>query len=134
MSISNEQRSKWNLKMLHEHLRQAAMFGDLPEEEIRALAEDMARNGQRQPVEIRPDGTIIAGHQRVLAAKLLGWTEIDVIVRYDLEEQGDAAVEAYFVGDNLFRRQLSPLATSRLRPSAPVACSVISWTSRFRLF
>ena len=104
---------KWKISRLKKHPKQDEMFGDISEEERRALADDMERNGQRQPVEIRPDGTIIAGHQRVLAATLLGWTEIDVIVRFDLEEKGDAAVEAHFLGDNLYRRQLSPLNRAR---------------------
>ena len=104
---------KWKISRLKKHPKQDEMFGDISEEERRALADDMERNGQRQPVEIRPDGTIIAGHQRVLAATLLGWAEIDVVVRYDLEEKGDAAVEKEFIDDNLIRRQLSPLARAR---------------------
>ena len=69
----------------------------------------MKANGLRVPVETLPDCTIVADHQRVQAAKLLGWTEIDVVVRRDLAEAGPAAVEAAFITDNLHRRHLSPL-------------------------
>jgi hypothetical protein len=104
---------KWKISKLKKHPKQDEMFGDLPYEEHRALADDMKRKGQRHPVEIRPDGTIIAGHQRVLAALLLGWTEIDGVIRYDFEEIADAAVEKEFIDDNLIRRQLSALARAR---------------------
>src|SRR6266404_5410809 len=48
---------KWEIAKLKEHPRQAAMFGDVSDEELQRLANDM-RAGQRQPVEIVPDGTI----------------------------------------------------------------------------
>lgn len=89
------------------------MFGDLPPEQQRLLMEDLEQHGQRQPIEILPDGTIIKGHQRHLAAQQLGWTTIDVIVRYDLADAADDVVEAELIGDNLFRRQMSPLARAR---------------------
>ncbi len=58
------------------------------------------------------DGTIIQGHQRVQAAKLLGWSEIDVIVRSDLVGKVQLTYET-FISDNLRRRHLSPLAKAR---------------------
>jgi ParB/RepB/Spo0J family partition protein len=73
----------------------------------------MGKHGLRQPVEILSDGTIITGHQRVRAGKVLGWKEIEVVVRTDLEEAGPSAVEAHFLSDNLIRRQLSPLGRAR---------------------
>jgi ParB/RepB/Spo0J family partition protein len=106
---------KWKLSKLKKHPRQDEFFGDLPDAELRALATDMQRHGLRQPIEIRPSGEIITGHQRVLAAELLNWTEIDAIVRRDLDDKGDAAVEAHFLADNLHRRQLSPLGRARCR-------------------
>lgn len=44
---------------------------------ITALADDMALHSQRVPIEIRSDGVILDGHRRVLAAKKLGWTNIE---------------------------------------------------------
>lgn len=106
----NAQIHKRKIADLKEHPRQHELVGDLPEHKLAAIAADMKKHGLEHPVEILADGTIVAGHQRVLAAKLLGWTEIDVVVRTDLEEAGDAAVLAYLIRDNLYRRQMTGLA------------------------
>ncbi len=59
----------------------AALFPDsLSEASISVLAEDLARNGQRVPGEVTPDGTIIDCERRWRAAKLLGWEKLDVTV------------------------------------------------------
>lgn len=88
------------------------LFGDLSDAEVESLAEDMRRRGLDHPIHILPDGTIVQGHQRVRAAQLLGWGEIDVVVRNDLAGNADATHEA-FICDNFHRRQLSPLAKAR---------------------
>jgi ParB/RepB/Spo0J family partition protein len=113
MASKNSPVKKWRISRLVEHEKQAALFGDVPDEELNALAADMQAHGQRHPVEILPDGTIVAGHQRVRAARLLDWKDIDVVIRSDLAEQGYLAVEAHLIGDNLVRRHLSPLARAR---------------------
>lgn len=105
--------TKWKIAKLKDHPRQAEMFGDVDEGELAALAENMRKRGQRDPVEVTPDGTVVAGHQRVRAAKRLGWKEVDVVVRHDLAAGGEAAVEEHFLEDNFVRRQLSPLARAR---------------------
>ncbi|MHC4401375.1 MAG: ParB/RepB/Spo0J family partition protein, partial [Planctomycetota bacterium] len=64
-------------------------------------------------VEILPDGTIIAGHQRVRAATKLGWTEIRCWVRNDLAEAGDEAIEVRLIQDNVNRRQLGLIGQIR---------------------
>ena len=86
---------EWELGSLKEHCRQAELFGDVPDDEFDELAESLQREGQRQPIEILPDGTIIAGHQRVRAARHLGWTSIRAVVRHDLAAAGPAAVEQH---------------------------------------
>jgi len=98
---------------LKPHPRQAYLFGTWTEHEIKELATNMDRYGLLVPVEVLPDGTIIAGHKRVAAAILLGWAEITVWVRKDLDEQGPAAVERRLIEDNLDRRQLGPLEIAR---------------------
>jgi ParB-like chromosome segregation protein Spo0J len=105
--------TKWKMSKLKVHPRQADRVGDIPEAQLAALTDDLRIHGLQHPIEIVPDGTIIAGHQRVLAAKRLDWKEIDVIVRADLAEAGTAAVERYLVRDNLVRRHLSPLGIAR---------------------
>jgi ParB/RepB/Spo0J family partition protein len=89
------------------------MFGAVSEAELQDLAENMRKHGLQHPVEATPDGVVIVGHQRVRAARMLGWKEIDVIVRHDLAAEGEAAVERRFVEDNFVRRQLSPLSRAR---------------------
>jgi hypothetical protein len=103
---------KRRLDSLHPHPRQAKLFDDLAVQEFLALVEDIRENGMRSPPEILPDGTIVTGHQRVRAAKELGWDEIDVVVRYDLADD-DGAAESLLISDNLNRRQLSPLGQAR---------------------
>jgi ParB/RepB/Spo0J family partition protein len=100
----------WKISKLKEHARQGALFDDLSDAELAALAADMKAVGLRDPIEALPDGTIVAGHQRVRAARRLGWKEIDVIVREDLRDAGPAAVRKSLITDNLLRRHLSPLA------------------------
>src|SRR5262245_14825067 len=101
MAEDRQLPQRWKLARLKGHPLQAVMFGDLSDEELRALAEDMREHGQRTPVEVLPDGTVLTGHQRIRAARLLGWTEITVVVRRDLAEAGPAAQETHFINDNL---------------------------------
>lgn len=103
----------WRLAKLKDHPMQAAIFGDLPEAEFEAFVADVRQKGLRVPPEILPDGTIVTGHQRVRAARRLGWKEIEVVVRHDLAEAGAKAVLELFLADNLRRRQLGPLARAR---------------------
>jgi len=89
------------------------IFFDLDELQLNELAEDIRVNGLREPPEICSDGTIICGHQRVRAVRLLGWSEISCWVRRDLEEEGREAVEKRLIEDNFNRRQLSDLETAK---------------------
>jgi ParB-like chromosome segregation protein Spo0J len=98
---------------LKPHPKQAEFFGDLPEAQFDALVADLKKHGQRTPIDILPDGTIITGHQRVRAARRLGWEEVEVVVRHDLAEAGEDAVEELFITDNSIRRHLSPLSRAR---------------------
>ncbi|HUE16722.1 MAG TPA: ParB/RepB/Spo0J family partition protein, partial [Planctomycetaceae bacterium] len=94
---------------LRPHPRQNELFPDLPEHEFQALVEDIRKNGIRNPPEILPDGTILAGHQRLRAARELGWEEINVVVRDDLRDADEATIFEEFVYDNLLRRHLTKL-------------------------
>lgn len=103
----------WPLSKLKDHPKQAEFFGDLSEAETKALAKDMDKNGQRTPIDVLPDGTIIGGHQRVRVARQLKWKQIEVKVHHDLAAAGPHAVEELFLADNLHRRHLSPLTRAR---------------------
>jgi len=47
-----------------------------PERQLALLRESLRIHGQQKPVVITPDGTILAGHGLVEAAKAEGWSEI----------------------------------------------------------
>jgi ParB-like chromosome segregation protein Spo0J len=52
----------------------------IADEELEALTRSMATFGAVQPILVRrEDGTVIGGHQRLLAARRLGWTSVPVI-------------------------------------------------------
>lgn len=103
----------WPVENLREHEQQAGMFSDMPEEDFKAFVEDIRTNGLREPIEVLPDGTILAGHQRLRAVQKLGYEKVSVIVRHDLANDADAA-ESYFLNSNLNRRQLDPLTKASI--------------------
>lgn len=96
---------------LHAH-QQQSIFRDPSSSDIEELALDIEKNGLRQPIEVLPDGTILAGHKRHAALTKLGRTDIEVIVRFDLVDDALAA-ELFLIEDNLNRRQLSQLSKAR---------------------
>jgi ParB/RepB/Spo0J family partition protein len=104
----NRKLERWKITALRPHAKQADLFGQPPQHELEELMADLARSGQLQPVEILPDGTILCGHRRIAAARLLGWTEVNAWVRDDLAAD-PAAAECRLITDNLVRRQLGPL-------------------------
>jgi ParB family chromosome partitioning protein len=74
---------------------------------IAELADSLREHGLLQPVVARRCGTgyeLIAGHRRLEAARVLGWTEIAAVVRDESDEQ------AYILTlvENLQREDLSP--------------------------
>ena len=104
---------QWKVADLRESPYQQQLFGDLPDGPFDELAVDMEKHGQRDPVEIHRDGTIIDGHQRWRVAVKLGWPEVAVVVRDDLAAAGDEAVQSYMLSVNLARRQMDILAIAR---------------------
>jgi ParB family transcriptional regulator, chromosome partitioning protein len=98
----------WPIANLKPHPKQAEFFDDASETELQNLVASIERNGLEQPIEILPDGTIIKGHQRLLACTQLGWTEVPVRIRDDLVGN-DAEVEYELIADNVDRRQLDPV-------------------------
>ncbi|MGK5085216.1 ParB/RepB/Spo0J family partition protein [Bdellovibrionota bacterium FG-1] len=85
------------------------------EERVKALADDIRKNGLIQPVVVR-EGKVIAGRHRLKACLLAG-----VPPRF-LELVGDCSVEAWVLGDNSVRRHES--ASQR-------ACGAVSWLPYF---
>lgn len=68
-----------------------------PQAQIDKLAASIAKFGIANTIQVEADGTIIAGHGRWLAAKQLGWTHVNVIVRSDLSREQAAALR---IADN----------------------------------
>jgi ParB family chromosome partitioning protein len=74
---------------------------------IEELAASMQAYGLLQPIVVRPEAgqfEVIAGHRRLEAARLLGWTDLPVLIRNDQHD------DAYLltIVENLQRDDLSP--------------------------
>jgi ParB-like chromosome segregation protein Spo0J len=65
--------------------------------QIEQIAASIREFGFNNPVLVDEDFGIIAGHGRVEAAKLLGWTEVPVL---ELHHLNDAQKRAYILADN----------------------------------
>lgn len=92
---------------LRPHPDQHLFDGTLAEADEHGLREDLHANGQRDPIKILADGTILDGHQRARLLGELGHSEVLAIV---VELVGDEFEQrSAFISQNLSRRQLSPL-------------------------
>ena len=65
--------------------------------QVRQIAESIKEFGFNSPVLIDAEGTIIAGHGRVEAAKLLGMDKVPAV---RLEDMTEAQIRAYVIADN----------------------------------
>src|SRR4051812_4344141 len=108
-----QKTESWKLSRLEDHSLQSKYFPEAPAERFAALKTAMARGEILPPVHVLPDGTILAGHSRVKAARELGRKTIDVVVRHDLAEAGPEATLEFLLADNQDRRQLSKLDEAR---------------------
>jgi DNA modification methylase len=65
--------------------------------QIRQIADSIETFGFTNPVLIDASGTVIAGHGRVRAATLLGWTAVPTL---QLDHLTEAQIRAYVIADN----------------------------------
>lgn len=79
---------------LHPHPSNARVH---TRKQIKQIASSIERFGFTNPVLVEPGGRIIAGHGRVEAAKLLGWTEIPTL---EVAHLTPAELRAYVLADN----------------------------------
>jgi len=100
------------VSFLKDHPRQREVFGVPSPEEIERLAASINRRGLDYPLEILPDGTIIKGHRRRLAAQSLGWKDVPVKILHELADDPVAA-SRLFLSDNFDRQQLTPLRRAK---------------------
>ena len=88
------QIESWPIDRLHPYARNAKTHGD---DQVAKIAASMATFGWTVPCMVADDGELIAGHGRVLAATMLGLTEVPVIRLGHLDE---AERRAYRIADN----------------------------------
>lgn len=103
----------WPVSKIKENPAQKATFRALSNQRRRELAEDIKNHGFREPLEVLPDGTLVKGHERWQAAKMLGLKTVPVVVRHDLAND-PAAAEREFLRDNRLRKQLDTLDEVRV--------------------
>ena len=85
---------RWPIAKLIPYARNARTHSP---EQVDQIAASIREWGWTNPVLVAEDGTIIAGHGRVLGAKKLGLTEVPVMVAAGWSE---AQIRAYALADN----------------------------------
>jgi ParB-like chromosome segregation protein Spo0J len=85
---------KWNIERITPYARNARKIG---QPAIDKVAASLKEFGWRQPIVVDPQGVVIAGHTRLLAAQKLGVAQVPVHVARDLTP---AQVKAYRLTDN----------------------------------
>lgn len=70
------------------HTRIRKDFGD-----IQSLADSIQELGLLSPIIINKDHTLLAGERRLEACKLLGWTEVDVIIKDTDDAENELMIE-----------------------------------------
>jgi len=88
------QIESWPIDRLRPYTKNAKMHGD---DQVAKIAASMAKFGWTVPCLVTDDGELIAGHGRVLAATMLGLTDVPVIRLGHLDE---AERRAYRIADN----------------------------------
>src|ERR1700752_1418529 len=85
---------RWPIKRLIPYARNARTHSA---EQVDQIAASIREWGWTNPILVTEDGTIIAGHGRVLGAKRLGLTEVPVRVATGWTK---AQIRAYAIADN----------------------------------
>ena len=104
MPVGGKRTSKLPIERLRPFQTANIGFKPYSEENLHALADDIASNGLIEAIKVRPmaDGyEILSGHNRVAACKLLGWAEILA----DIEPVDDDRAIVIATVTNLQRRQ-----------------------------
>jgi ParB-like chromosome segregation protein Spo0J len=89
-----DQVERWPLTKLIPYARNARTHSD---EQIKQIAASIREFGWTMPVLVNEQGTLIAGHGRVLAAPLLGITDVPTMVARGWTP---AQIQAYRLADN----------------------------------
>ena len=114
------ERTRLKLSQLKPYPLQPLFYGQTSPEEDKRLLADLRHNGQRDPIIVVPARNkkghyiILDGHRRDWAAGVLGWDDVQSIIRWDLADVDDATVEAEFLQYNLNRRHVHKLDQARI--------------------
>lgn len=114
------------LDWLKPHPCQARLFSNWNEVEIQELADDMNLRGMQNPVHCCKDGTLVRGHRRTAAARILEWKTIDAIIHAEYKDPYDDAVLEDLIKDNLVRRQLTELDCARCYYELSKSCKGVT--------
>jgi hypothetical protein len=77
----------WKLDDMKPNRFNASLFPDsLSDASIALIADDLSQNGQRVPVAVTSDGTIVDGERRWRGAHQLGWETMEVVVDGELSD------------------------------------------------
>ena len=105
----NEKVALLPMEQLVPHKQNAKFFHDITGDDFALLCDSLAANGMIQPVIVapKPNGdsyTILSGHQRVRAAKELGWDSVPAITMEPGTESPNEAQLNVLLNANLGRR------------------------------
>jgi hypothetical protein len=89
-----------DVTVLRRHKKNKSRYGSLY---IEDLVESLSKVGLRDPIKVKPDGTILDGHRRWKATKELGRDEIEVEVLIQGEDYEDE--DQYMLDANLNRQK-----------------------------
>lgn len=81
-------------------------FDDIPEDDYKALKEDIKANGLINPLHVLEDGTVICGNQRLKACRELNISDDDISIKI-LTLKDNREITLYAIKENLLRRQLT---------------------------
>jgi len=100
--------------------RNSLFFPDMSDRELQDLARDIVQIVRDRPIEILPDNsagfmpnTIIRGHQRLRALRLVGAKTTVVRVRYDLADANELTIKKDVFNENIHRRHMDPVSRAR---------------------
>lgn len=97
---------KININVLKPHPNNNDYFDDLSGEEFERLKNSIRDEKIYTDILVSPDMTIISGHQRVRAAKELGFSLVPIKIDEDLQDE-DSKLRA-LISNNFGRRKNSP--------------------------
>lgn len=95
-----------NINVLKPHPRNNEFFDDLQGDDFERLKNSIKDEKIYTDILVSPDMTIISGHQRVRAAKELGFTLVPIKIDEDLQDE-DSKLKA-LISNNFGRRKNNP--------------------------